>query len=421
MDKNEINSLLTKDKRNIKCLSDYKNNKTRMEWECLVCGYRWFTTHKSVMGKQKTGCSKCKQNFKYDNESIDKKLAEIDSSFVREENYINSKTKIKFKCKVCDEIRIVEPIKMLTRTPKCKKCDDYIDKLTNEIFDDRIKIINSEIERISDITNCGSTCRFGCKKCGYEWETKPNNILSTNKTGCAKCNGGLKLETDEVDNYLKSTKFKRIDNYKNNSTKMKFLCNDCGEIFESTFASIKLNESCKVCDQTNLTDDLIDSRLEQYNIKRIDKYVDKIKIGKKVKIRFQCLKESCNNIWLADVYNVTNGVSGCPFCRNKREELVFRKIEEKLETEVVRQKKFHFKNRRFYADFYFSINNKEYMVEYNGKQHYEPIGFFGGEPSFNKQTKRDELFKEYCDNKNIKLIEIPYWCKIEHLNILEYL
>lgn len=101
--------------------------------------------------------------------------------------------------------------------------------------------------------------------------------------------------------------------------------------------------------------------------------------------------------------------------------MVFRKIKEKINVKVERQKRFHYNNRRFYGDFYFSLNDKEYMVEYNGKQHYEPIEFFGGEKTFKKQTKRDTMFKEYCDKKNIKLIEIPYWCRLEELDILKLL
>ena len=48
------------------------------------------------------------------------------------------------------------------------------------------------------------------------------------------------------------------------------------------------------------------------------------------------------------------------------------------------------------------------LIEYNGKQHYEPIEFFGGEENFINQQKRDTIKKEYCNNKKIPLFIIKY-------------
>ena len=48
------------------------------------------------------------------------------------------------------------------------------------------------------------------------------------------------------------------------------------------------------------------------------------------------------------------------------------------------------------------------LIEYNGKQHYEPIEYFGGEESFKKQQKNDNLKKEYCQKNNIPLYIINY-------------
>ncbi len=47
-------------------------------------------------------------------------------------------------------------------------------------------------------------------------------------------------------------------------------------------------------------------------------------------------------------------------------------------------------------------------IEYNGKQHYEPIDFFGGEEGLKKTKLRDELKKLKCKKSNVTLIEIKY-------------
>ena len=54
------------------------------------------------------------------------------------------------------------------------------------------------------------------------------------------------------------------------------------------------------------------------------------------------------------------------------------------------------------------------LIEYQGKQHYEPIDFAGkGEKWANKlfrsNQKRDKIKRGYCIKNNIPLIEIPYW------------
>lgn len=53
------------------------------------------------------------------------------------------------------------------------------------------------------------------------------------------------------------------------------------------------------------------------------------------------------------------------------------------------------------------------LLEYNGKQHYEPIEFFGGTENFIEQQKRDNLKLEYSKNNQIPLFIIKYNENIE--------
>ena len=56
-------------------------------------------------------------------------------------------------------------------------------------------------------------------------------------------------------------------------------------------------------------------------------------------------------------------------------------------------------------------------IEYQGKQHYEPIDIFGGEEHFNKQQKLDNKKRNLCINNSVKLIEWKYDCPITKLNV----
>lgn len=50
----------------------------------------------------------------------------------------------------------------------------------------------------------------------------------------------------------------------------------------------------------------------------------------------------------------------------------------------------------------------EFLIEAQGRQHYQPVGKFGGEKGVKKQRYNDVQKKNYCLKHNIKLISIPY-------------
>jgi len=62
-------------------------------------------------------------------------------------------------------------------------------------------------------------------------------------------------------------------------------------------------------------------------------------------------------------------------------------------------------NLRF--DFY--IPKKNMCIEFDGRQHYSPVEHFGGEEKFKRQVFLDSIKDNYCKNKNIPLLRIPYW------------
>ena len=39
---------------------------------------------------------------------------------------------------------------------------------------------------------------------------------------------------------------------------------------------------------------------------------------------------------------------------------------------------------------------KEILIEFNGKQHYQPIKYFGGTKQFNIQQKHDQMKKKWA-------------------------
>jgi len=69
-------------------------------------------------------------------------------------------------------------------------------------------------------------------------------------------------------------------------------------------------------------------------------------------------------------------------------------------------------------DFY--LPEKNICIEFDGIQHFKSVEFFGGDVEFQKVRLRDEIKNIFCNQKNIKLIRLPYFLKkIEIIEILE--
>lgn len=94
----------------------------------------------------------------------------------------------------------------------------------------------------------------------------------------------------------------------------------------------------------------------------------------------------------------------------KSEELMVECIKKVFpENEIIRQHTPFFlrtdKGQMSYDAF---VLGKNIAFEYQGKQHFEPIEYFGGKESFIKQQDRDKLKKEISEKNGIRLIYINY-------------
>lgn len=65
-------------------------------------------------------------------------------------------------------------------------------------------------------------------------------------------------------------------------------------------------------------------------------------------------------------------------------------------------------------DFYIPIYNL--VIEYNGEHHYYVIPKWG-QDKYEKTLKHDKIKKEYCLEKDIKYLEIPFW--VDTLKVLQ--
>lgn len=336
-------------------------------------------------------------------------------------------------------------------------------KYTNETFDELIK--NRSLIRLGNYTGIKNKIDFKCTKCNYIWNVSPNSIINA-KTNCPQCFGNVKLTNEDIDNKL-CKNIIRIDNIINGYTKINFKCLKCNSLFLNSPSRAIKKKQCSTCsNKILLTDEIIDKRLINRNVKRISGYivgekiefqcltcnknwkstankvlnrnrgchhcansirysndsVDKLLINKnikrigeifnsKIKCKFKCLV--CDNIWETVPSSLTTVGCGCPDCSIRKNEKLFKSVLDLNSIEY--QHNFKIKNidssitNNFNVDFY--IQNKNIILEYNGDQHYRPVKFGGipiedAEENFNHQQFRDSCIEWFCNKNNIKLIWI---------------
>ena len=133
----------------------------------------------------------------------------------------------------------------------------------------------------------------------------------------------------------------------------------------------------------------------------------------------------CNKIFYdLPIRIMNNHKSSCGCKKISRGEEIINMILESKHVNFLREYSFDDlksdKNYKLRFDFaIFGDDNKiKCLIEYDGIQHYKDVEFFNNSLKDNKN--RDNIKNEYCKNKNIKLIRIPYFYDKERIEkILE--
>ena len=329
------------------------------------------------------------------------------------EQYINSSTKIKHKCLKDGYEWYVAPSTILAGHG-CPMCNGGI-KMTHEQYVKRLQIINPYIFVVEKYINNNTKIKHKCLKDGYEWYATPANILKGK--GCPVC-GGTIHKTHEQ--YVKQLRLKNpniivIDKYINNSTKIKHKCLLHNYEWETSPKNVLNGQGCPMCKGEKLKNAFKMDNNEYINrLYAIDKNVVVLDeyINARTPIKHKCLIDGFE--WYAAPDNLLHG-HGCPQCNtcNKSKG-------EKLISEWLSDNNILYKQQKTFDDckdkqalpFDFYISNYNIAIEYNGKQHYEPVDYFGGEEAFEYTVRHDIIKRDYCDKNNILLVSIPYYVDI---------
>ncbi len=232
---------------------------TKYWWKCRRCGYIWKTSPSSRI-KNNFGCSNCYGNAPKTNEQFLAELKLINKNIEPQEEYKGADIKILCKCKICNHKWMVTPSKLLNNRG-CPQCYANNRMRSQDDFLAEVEKVNPNIEVLSNYKGINKKIICKCRKCGYEYQTTPQQVLKGKK--CRKCCGTAKKTNEEFLHELcqKNNTIKALEEYKGANAKIKFECQKCGWIWETKPAYI-LNDGtgCPNC----------------YNIRRKKKEAKKI-------------------------------------------------------------------------------------------------------------------------------------------------
>ncbi len=262
-----------------------------------------------------------------------------------------------------------------------------------------------------DYKNCSTKVKIICPYHGI-FEQTPTNHL--NNHPCKKCSRNIisksqRKNIEFINNankkYDKKYDYSKVQ-YINRMSKVIIICPIHGDFLSTPINHLSRN-GCSKCSKLEIRKRnkirFIEKSISCHSGKYDYSLVEYISDKKKVKI--MCQK---HGIFYQQPNTHINGV-GCPSCSSSKGEL---KILKYLQDKKIRfEKERKFENCSFVNDliFDFYLPDKNTCIEFDGKQHFNSIKFFGGEECLNKTILRDKIKNTYCKANNIKLVRIPYY------------
>jgi very-short-patch-repair endonuclease len=270
-------------------------------------------------------------------------------------------------------------------------------RLNNYEF--RIRLNGLGFDLIDDYINSKTSIRFKCSDCNKIFKRRPKEISSI-KCSCKDKN------IDYISNAEKKG-FNVLEKYKNIRYKILHQCKKCGLKFKTTPKSI-LNSvnGCPSCSGKKFS--------TEYYVSKLPKDIEFLSVEYKGSIYYHLHKcKICNFEWETKPNYILHMKTSCPSCASSKGEKTISKILEELNLIYKKEYSINIDGVNYRFDFF--IPELNLIIEYDGKQHFEPIEYFGGDEAYQKIKNNDLIKNNWCLDNSILLLRIPYNQNIEEL------
>lgn len=297
--------------------------------------------------------------------------------------------------------------------PKCGKCTvstKLSDSLDTFITKANIKHNNKYTYCNFVYTKSFTRGVITCEEHGDFLQTPSSHLQGAGCPACAN-NDKSKLYASNNTQFIVKANKKHNNKYiyddfvyKNSHTKSIITCPLHGSFYQSP-ASHLAGSGCIKCSSTYIKDtSCVIENFQKIHGSLYD-YSRVIYEGANKKVNIIC---SHHGIFRQTPQKHRIG-QGCPKCNKSFGERIIASVLDSLNESYETQKTFsdliHIKPLSF--DFY--ILRGKIAIEFDGEQHFRPIKYFGGDERFKQIIARDKIKTNYCKEKGIRLIRIPYW------------
>lgn len=351
------------------------------------------------------------------------------------EKYINSKSKLKIRhnCNFCsNNVYATTPASILSGRgcPVCavekvknnsRKTHEFFIREVNSILGSDYIVLSNYINgttkvKVKHICNSFTT---------NEYWVRPNSMLTG--SGCAVCsrkkNNDLKRKSQtkfeqEVFNLLGDS-YSVLGNYINSSTKITMRHNSfhCNKHVWDVLPFNILSKHCKcpACEdiknreRLTKTDEQFKNEIYQ-KVGNSYTFLEDYK-GYNTPLKVIHHSNKCNNYTYSVSPEVFLQGTRCPKCSNSKGEAMVSEILDKYKIDYKEQQYFYTDdNKRCIMDFVIYAGlTPLFGIEFDGKQHFTPVDFWGGDSTFKLQRERDSRKNKLFKDNGLPLLRIPYW------------
>lgn len=227
------------------------------------------------------------------------------------------------------------------------------------------------------------------------------------KVGCPKCKGGVSYTKQEFiykASLLHNNKYdySKVE-YINSDNKVEIICPHHGSFFIRPANHIA-GQSCSSCSgvKKKNTEEFIEQSIQVHSNKY--SYDETIYVNNRTNVKIYCQKHG----YFEQIPKEHLKGRGCPKCLVYLGENKIELILNKLNVFYIKEFSFNnfisSKGRKLPFDFYLPEYN--ICIEYDGRQHYEPVAKFGGLEAYKLQLINDSIKDDYCIKHNILLLRI---------------
>ena len=287
-------------------------------------------------------------------------------------------------------------------------------KLTQEEFLKRAREIHGGKYDYSKAKYMGSDTKviIICPEHGEFLQTPHRHLTGD---GCPKCS--LKRRADKrklpMETFLKRANeahhykydYKLVE-YNNEYDKIDIICPTHG-VFQQTMKNHMNGHGCPKCG--NIQGTLKQRKPQEQFIKEANEIHDGFYDYSLVKYKGQNVSVTIicpNHGPFEQIPKEHLNGHGCPSCAESQLEKQIRKLLKNKNIQFEKEYKFEWlknPNTSYYLPLDFYLPKQKIAIECHGKQHFEPIEFFGGQNSFDSLCERDDIMNQLCKERGIEI------------------